>query len=1120
MKRLQRRLSVSVLSAMVAGVVAPIALATPAFAATQTITVTSTAPASRPVGGVTYTPTATASSGLPVSVGVTVASLGVCENNGGVISFIGTGTCTVRFTQAGNATYDPAPAVNDQPITVFQGTQVINFTTTPPSSPTVGGATYSVNAVSTAGTTVDLTSDTGTVCDFLNNTTIVAFYGAGQCVLRASNAGSPTTYGSASQTQSFTVGKGVQTLQFTTNPGSGVVGGAQYTPNVVSSAGLVPTLSIAPASASVCSIAGGNVSFNSAGQCKIDATQVGSADYTAASASQTLTVTTGAAPQSITFTSTPVSPVSGMNPGQTPKTYTPTAVSSVPANSAGIVFSAAPAGVCTASAGVISYVGVGTCTITASHPGNGTNAPAAATQNVQVVITAQHIVLDPLTTPRAPGNSATASAITYEGTTGTVNGSPLPPVYGTSTPSVCTVNATTGEVFYQFAGTCSVTASQPGNALYSAAPVVTQGVVVTAGNTAQSITTFNPSAPSAVAGGPNYTILDANAVASSGLTVLVSSNSPSVCTVSGIAGRLVKFLSVGSCSLTATQPGNATYAAASPATTVINVGQGTQTLAVTSTPPTTAAVGSTYNVVGTITTSGGFTDLLTPTVSAAGACSASGLTVTFGGASGTCTVTVSAPATASYTAGVPITQSPTTVNGPITPPAKLAQTITVTSTAPANVQPGGPTYTPTATGGASGNPVVITIAPVSDTVCAINGGIVSFTAAGTCHVLFNQVGNATYDPAPQQFQSITVGAGQTIAFTSAAPTAAGVGGPTYTPTASGGASGQPVVIALDATSTGCTLTAGVVSFTALGTCVLKANQAAGNGLPAAAEVKQSFAVGKGTQTIVFTSTAPANATPGTATYTPTATGGASGNPVTFALDPASTGCVATSATTVTLSNAGTCIIVASQAGNALYNAATAVKQQFAISKFTQTVTFTSAAPTSAKADGPAYKPTATGGASGQPIVFGTSTPTVCSLSTGFVVFKAQGVCTVTASQAGNATYDAATTATQSFNVGAADVEPEPTENARPLLQQISKNGKVLLGVFVEPEYEGLTVIFFVRSGLTGKVRPLGTAIVDNKGQAFRLLTLKKGQHLAVYSKLLGADNIVTPYSNDVQFVVK
>ena len=65
---------------------------------------------------------------------------------------------------------------------------------------------------------------------------------------------------------------------------------------------------------------------------------------------------------------------------------------------------------------------------------------------------------------------------------------------------------------------------------------------------------------------------------------------------------------------------------------------------------------------------------------------------------------------------------------------------------------------------------------------------------------------------------------QTITFTSTNPSPVTVGAPSYVPTATA-SSGLPVTISLDASSTGCTLSSGVVSFPASGTCVIDANQA-------------------------------------------------------------------------------------------------------------------------------------------------------------------------------------------------------------------------------------------------------------------------------------------------------
>jgi hypothetical protein len=84
----------------------------------------------------------------------------------------------------------------------------------------------------------------------------------------------------------------------------------------------------------------------------------------------------------------------------------------------------------------------------------------------------------------------------------------------------------------------------------------------------------------------------------------------------------------------------------------------------------------------------------------------------------------------------------------------------------------------------------------------------------------------------------------------------------------------------------------------------------------------------------------------------------------------------------------------------------------------QTITITSALPASAVV-GSTFTLSATGGASGNPVVFATQTSSTCT-TTGTdgttLTLVAAGTCTVQATQAGNATYDAATPVTVSVAV--------------------------------------------------------------------------------------------------------
>ena len=62
----------------------------------------------------------------------------------------------------------------------------------------------------------------------------------------------------------------------------------------------------------------------------------------------------------------------------------------------------------------------------------------------------------------------------------------------------------------------------------------------------------------------------------------------------------------------------------------------------------------------------------------------------------------------------------------------------------------------TATGGASGNPVIFSIDASAMGSCSISGAPVTFAAVGTCVIDANQAGNASYEAATQVQQSFGV----------------------------------------------------------------------------------------------------------------------------------------------------------------------------------------------------------------------------------------------------------------------------------------------------------------------------------------------------------------------------
>lgn len=129
----------------------------------------------------------------------------------------------------------------------------------------------------------------------------------------------------------------------------------------------------------------------------------------------------------------------------------------------------------------------------------------------------------------------------------------LAATFASATSAVCTVSGTT--LTLVTAGNCTITANQAGNTGYAAAtPVSVTFKVAAAPLTAQAITFAQPANQTMGVATP---ALSANA--DSGLAVSFASTTPAVCTVSGTTLTLV---AAGTCSITATQTGNASFSGA------------------------------------------------------------------------------------------------------------------------------------------------------------------------------------------------------------------------------------------------------------------------------------------------------------------------------------------------------------------------------------------------------------------------------------------------------------------------------------------------------------------------------------------------------------------------------
>src|SRR5207237_475747 len=145
-----------------------------------------------------------------------------------------------------------------------------------------------------------------------------------------------------------------------------------------------------------------------------------------------------------------------------------------------------------------------------------------------------------------------------------------------------------------------------------------------------------------------------------------------------------------------------------------------------------------------------------------------------------------------------------------------------------------------------------------------------------------------------------------------------------------------------------------------------------------------------------------------------------GNPDFNVFTAASSGLIVTlvaignctvSGTLIHLTGAGSCEIDASQGGNENYNAAPNLSRTFTIAKANQTITFEALAN---KTFGDADFNVSATASSGLPVSF-TATGN-CTIAGNTVHITGAGSCTITASQAGDANYNAAANVSQTFSI--------------------------------------------------------------------------------------------------------
>jgi hypothetical protein len=531
----------------------------------------------------------------------------------------------------------------------------------------------------------------------------------------------------------------------------------------------------------------------------------------------------------------------------------------------------------------IHIVAAGSSTITASQAGNDDFA-AATTVNLSLTVNkANQTITFPVLLPVA------INSRDYD--PGATASSGIAVVYTTSNPLVATIVG--GKIHVVALGTATITASQSGNSNYNAATAVDRSLTVV--KQSQTIT-FN-AIPDKVIGDPDFNI---GATVSSGLPLSYTSSNPAVAI---IVGAKIRILAAGNTTITVLQAGNATYDPAPNRSRNLTVYKLQQTITFNTIP--NKVISDPDFDIGATVSSG----LLLSYVSS------NPEVATFVGekihilAAGNTTITVSQYGSEVYDPAPDVTQNVTV--------SKLQQTITF-NTIPNKVI-GDPDFDIGAIA-SSGLPLSYTSS--NPAVAIIVGAKIRILAAGNTTITVSQVGNATYIPAPNVSQNLTVSKlQQTITFNAFANKV--FGDPDFEIGAIASSGLAPTYISSDPSIA--SIVGTKVHILNAGTVNITAVQPGNSTYDVAPNMVRSLTINKAQQTISFSEIGFKNYNDPDFTLSATSSAGL---PVSY--KSANTNIATVSGNQIHIVSEGSVLITATQPGNANYNAAPDVNRELVV----------------------------------------------------------------------------------------------------------------------------------------------------------------------------------------------
>jgi outer membrane protein OmpA-like peptidoglycan-associated protein len=476
-----------------------------------------------------------------------------CSVSGSSLTVTGAGTCTVTATMAGDGNWLDV-STSATTVTFAKANQAAVVLTT--TSGTFGtGLALAVSGGTTAGSVSYAAAD-GTASDCVVTAGTLTSTSFGTCTVTATMAGNgnyepvsstPTTVtlakrevSIAAEDKAIVFGNSIS-QSYTITSGSlaysDAIASLTYTYVGTGSTSYGPSTT-APTGAGTYSVTPSAASFSTGSASNYGITYTAGA-VTIGQASQTITF---AQPEGVVYLAAPFA-------------VSPTSSSSLP-----VTVVSNSASVCTVAAGVVTIVGAGTCSLTASQAGSTDYAAATSVTRTFAVAQANQATLQMTSVSSASyGETISLASSGGSGTGATA--------YSVTGGSTCTVSGST-LTLGNAGSTCGVRATKVGDSNYNATTSADQTITIGQAGQTLAFTSTVPASPL-----PNGTYTP---TASSISTVTGSSSGVTpTFAVSGacsLASGVVTFTVTGTCTITASAASNTNFTAASNVTQVIAVG--------------------------------------------------------------------------------------------------------------------------------------------------------------------------------------------------------------------------------------------------------------------------------------------------------------------------------------------------------------------------------------------------------------------------------------------------------------------------------------------------------------------------------------------------------------------